>query len=61
MVGHGLCASWDTLRICNETTRGVGLLHQIYDPRSGHVAVVSNSLLQQSMLSQLGAGQSKAL
>lgn len=41
MVGHGLCAYWDTLHTCNEAVRGVALLHQIYDPRSGHVAAVS--------------------
>lgn len=41
MVGHGLCACWDTPHICNEAVKGVGLLHQIYDPRSGHVAAVS--------------------
>lgn len=41
MVGHGVCACCYTLHTCNEAVRGVRLLHQIYDPRSGRVAAVS--------------------
>lgn len=41
VVGHGVCACWETLHVCNETMRGVGLFHPNYDPRNGHVAAVS--------------------